>query len=46
MMIDVIASCVFYVFVGNFIVDMFAKCGKIGYAHKIFDEILEKNVVS
>jgi hypothetical protein len=33
------------VFVGNFMVDMFAKCSEIGYAPKIFDEILENNVV-
>ncbi|KAL1329759.1 hypothetical protein HN51_046941 [Arachis hypogaea] len=34
------------VFVGNSIVDMYAKCGKIWCARKVFDEMPERNVVS
>jgi pentatricopeptide repeat protein len=36
----------FDVFVGSSMVDMYAKCGEIGYARKMFDEMPEKNVVS
>lgn len=48
MMINVYClGCFFYVFVGNSIVDMFAKCGAIRYTRKMFNEILEKqNVIS
>jgi pentatricopeptide repeat protein len=31
-----------YAVVKNFMVDLFAKCGKIGYAQKMFDEMLRK----
>ncbi|KAG6640894.1 putative pentatricopeptide repeat-containing protein At5g52630 [Carya illinoinensis] len=34
------------VFVGSSIVDMYAKCGEIGFARKVFDEMPGKNVVS
>ena len=34
------------VFVGSSIVDMYAKCGEIGDARKMFDEMPERNVVS
>lgn len=36
----------FDVFVGSSMIDMYAKCGEIGYARKVFDEMPEKNVVS
>ncbi|TQD78045.1 hypothetical protein C1H46_036397 [Malus baccata] len=36
----------FDVFVGSSVVDMYAKCGEIRDARKVFDEIPEKNVVS
>ncbi|KAF4386262.1 hypothetical protein G4B88_003479 [Cannabis sativa] len=36
----------FDVFVGSSMVDMYAKCGEIKYARKVFDEMPEKNVVS
>ncbi|KAI9080778.1 hypothetical protein K1719_037291 [Acacia pycnantha] len=36
----------FDVFVGSSIVDMYAKCGEIRIARKMFDEMPEKNVVS
>lgn len=36
----------FDVFVGSSLVDMYAKCGEIGHARKMFDEMPEKNVVS
>eukprot|EP01018_Ginkgo_biloba_P009821 Gb_15508 [translate_table: standard] len=35
-----------YVSVGNALVDMYAKCGSIVYARKMFDKIPERNVVS
>ncbi|XP_031126396.1 putative pentatricopeptide repeat-containing protein At5g52630 [Ipomoea triloba] len=34
------------VFVGSSLVDMYAKCGKIDVARKVFDEMPERNVVS
>ncbi|KAK7244631.1 hypothetical protein RIF29_39456 [Crotalaria pallida] len=34
------------VFVGSSIVDMYAKCGEIGWARKVFGEMPERNVVS
>lgn len=34
------------VFVGSSLVDMYAKCGEIGVARKVFDEMPDKNVVS
>ncbi|XP_043692100.1 putative pentatricopeptide repeat-containing protein At5g52630 [Telopea speciosissima] len=34
------------VFVGSSMVDMYAKCGEIKYARRMFDEMPEKNVVS
>ncbi|KAL0453084.1 UNVERIFIED_CONTAM: putative pentatricopeptide repeat-containing protein [Sesamum latifolium] len=34
------------VFVGSSVVDMYAKCGKLGDARKVFDEMPERNVVS
>ncbi|KAK2995776.1 hypothetical protein RJ640_010752 [Escallonia rubra] len=34
------------VFVGSSVVDMYAKCGLIGDARKVFDEMPERNVVS
>ncbi|XP_057982152.1 putative pentatricopeptide repeat-containing protein At5g52630 [Malania oleifera] len=34
------------VFVGSSMVDMYAKCGELGYARKMFDEMPERNVVS
>ncbi|OIW05204.1 hypothetical protein TanjilG_19835 [Lupinus angustifolius] len=34
------------VFVGSSIVDMYAKCGEIAYARKVFDGMPERNVVS
>uniref|UniRef100_A0A2N9IZ22 DYW domain-containing protein n=1 Tax=Fagus sylvatica TaxID=28930 RepID=A0A2N9IZ22_FAGSY len=36
----------FDVFVGSSMVDMYAKCGEIKLARKLFDEMPEKNVVS
>ncbi|KAB2608209.1 pentatricopeptide repeat-containing protein [Pyrus ussuriensis x Pyrus communis] len=36
----------FDVFVGSSVVDMYAKCGEIRDARKVFDEIPRKNVVS
>ncbi|CAN6586463.1 unnamed protein product [Malus baccata var. baccata] len=36
----------FDVFVGSSVVDMYAKCGEIRDARKVFDEIPKKNVVS
>ncbi|XP_062117656.1 putative pentatricopeptide repeat-containing protein At5g52630 [Humulus lupulus] len=36
----------FDVFVGSSMVDMYAKCGEIKYARKLFDEMPDKNVVS
>lgn len=36
----------FDVFVGSSMVDMYAKCGEIGYARQMFDEMPDKNVVS
>ncbi|KAK7285568.1 hypothetical protein RJT34_20344 [Clitoria ternatea] len=34
------------VFVASSVVDMYAKCGDIGFARKVFDEMPHKNVVS
>ncbi|KAI3471665.1 hypothetical protein Pfo_028315 [Paulownia fortunei] len=34
------------VYVGSSVVDMYAKCGSLAYARKMFDEMPEKNVVS
>lgn len=34
------------VFVGSSLVDMYAKCGEVGVARKLFDELPDKNVVS
>lgn len=34
------------VFVGSSLVDFYAKCGRMGDAHRCFDEIQDKNVVS
>ena len=34
------------VFVGSSLVDMYAKCGEISSARRMFDEMLERNVVS
>ncbi|KAH6793883.1 mitochondrial RNAediting factor 1 [Perilla frutescens var. hirtella] len=34
------------VFVGSSVVDMYAKCGSLGDARKMFDEMPERNVVS
>eukprot|EP01018_Ginkgo_biloba_P024037 Gb_18978 [translate_table: standard] len=34
------------VFVGNALVDMYAKCGSIGDAHRIFDKMPKRTVVS
>ncbi|MED6172323.1 hypothetical protein PIB30_049049 [Stylosanthes scabra] len=34
------------VFVGTCLVDMYGKCGEIGDARKVFDEMSERNVVS
>ncbi|KAK6157752.1 hypothetical protein DH2020_012000 [Rehmannia glutinosa] len=34
-----------YVFVGSPLVDMYAKCGRIGEAKRVFDELLERNLV-
>ncbi|XP_057511091.1 pentatricopeptide repeat-containing protein At1g08070, chloroplastic-like [Actinidia eriantha] len=36
----------FDVFVGNALVDMYLKCGDAGFAHKVFNEMPVKNVVS
>lgn len=36
----------FDVFVGSSLVDMYAKCGNISTARKVFDEMPERNVVS
>ncbi|KAJ0031232.1 hypothetical protein Pint_14023 [Pistacia integerrima] len=32
--------------VGNALVNMYAKCGSIGYAYKVFDQMLHRNLVS
>ncbi|KAK6133960.1 hypothetical protein DH2020_032301 [Rehmannia glutinosa] len=34
-----------YVFVGSPLVDMYAKCGRIGEAKRVFDELPERNLV-
>lgn len=34
------------VFVGSSVGDMYAKCGEIGDARKVFDEMPQKNIVS
>eukprot|EP01018_Ginkgo_biloba_P001307 Gb_24666 [translate_table: standard] len=34
------------VFVGSALVDMYAKCGNIGYARKLFDKMPQRDVVS
>lgn len=39
-------GCVLDVVVGTAIVNMYAKCGNLECAHKVFDELLEKNAVS
>ncbi|KAK1405248.1 Pentatricopeptide repeat-containing protein [Heracleum sosnowskyi] len=36
----------FDVFVGSSLVDFYAKCGRMGDAHRCFDEIQDKNAVS
>lgn len=36
----------FDVFVGSSVVDMYAKCGEIGDARKMFDEMPDRNIVS
>lgn len=41
-----LSCCVFYVFVGNYVVDTFVKCGEIEYTRKIFDGMLEKKVTA
>jgi pentatricopeptide repeat protein len=36
----------FDIFVGNALVDMYAKCRNVGYAQKVFDRMPKRNVVS
>lgn len=33
-------------FICNHILNMYAKCGRVGNAHQVFDEMLERNVVT